>query len=80
MLGAYDYRSMPYIEEKFDRKQLRHFSWILSGLKISVFLHIAPAFCIIEEKNTYKLHCNNASWNATLKQVLDALKSIWPTK
>ena len=54
-------------EEKFERKQLRHFSWIRSGLKIPVFSHIAPIFCVIEEKSTNKLHCNNLSWMATCK-------------
>ena len=72
---------MPYIKEKFERKQY----WILwlntrSGLKIPVFSNIAPVFCIIVEKSANKLHCNNASWMATRKQVSDTLKSILPTK
>ena len=46
MLGTKDYRGMSYIEEKFEQKQQPHFSWVRSGLKIPVFLHIAPAFCM----------------------------------
>ena len=41
---------MPYIEGKFDRIQLRHFSGIRSGLKISDFSHIALAFCMQKQK------------------------------
>ena len=43
---------MSYIEEKFERKQLRHFSRIRSGLKIPVFSHIAPAFRMQIQKTT----------------------------
>ena len=50
MLGAKDYRGMPYIAVNFERKPLRHFSWIRSGLKIPDFLHIAPAFCMPRQK------------------------------
>ena len=46
MLGVKDYRGMSYIGEKFERKQLRHFSQIRSRLKIPDFLHIAPTFCM----------------------------------
>ena len=46
MLRAKDYRGLPHIGEKFERKQLRHFSWIHSGLKNPNFLHIATAFCM----------------------------------
>ena len=41
---------MLYIEEKFERKQLRHFSWMRSNLKIPVFLRIAPAYCMQRQK------------------------------
>ena len=44
MLEAQDYRGMSYIEEKFEGKQLRHFSSVRIGLKIPGFPHIAPAF------------------------------------
>ena len=50
MLWAKDYRGMPYVAENFERKPLRHFSWIRSGLKIPDFLHIAPAFCMQRQK------------------------------
>ena len=50
MLGAKDYRGMPYIAENFERKPLQHFSWICSGLKIPDFLHIVPAFCMQRQK------------------------------
>ena len=46
----------------------------------SLFAHCTGFFFMVEEKSTNKLHCNNASWMATRKQVSDTLKSIWPTK
>ena len=50
MLGAKDYRGMSYIGKKLERKQLRHFSWIRSDLKIPEFSHIAPAFSMQRQK------------------------------
>ena len=44
MLEAWDYRGMLNIEEKFERKQLRHFSGIRGGLKIPDFSHICAGF------------------------------------
>ena len=41
---------MPYIEEQFERKQLRHFSRIRGGLEIPDFSRIAPAFCMQRQK------------------------------
>ena len=50
MLGAKDYRGMSYIGEKFERKLLRHFSGIRSGLKIPDFFAHSPAFCMQRQK------------------------------
>ena len=44
MLEAKDYRGMSQIGEKFERKLLRHFSGIRSGLKIPDFMHISRLF------------------------------------
>ena len=46
----------------------------------NLFAHCAVFFFIVEEESSHKLHCNNASWMATRKQVSHTLKSIWPTK
>ena len=50
MLGAKGYRGMTYSGEKFEHKQLQHFSWIRSDLKITGFLHFTPAFCMQRQK------------------------------
>ena len=50
MLAVLDCRGMSCIEEKFELKQLQHFSWIRSGLKTPDFSHIAPAFCMQRQK------------------------------
>ena len=53
---------MSYIEEKYEQKQLRHFSWLCSGLKTSDFLLIPPAFCMQRQK-TVEADAKCVNWD-----------------